>query len=135
MRSSALDPRSIDGIRSKLELGISGRAHVAISQAVWAELHTVGTGWRSASVSWRFGDSVSVTASAALTFIGGLAEGGAPIVATGFTGYVQDGQYKRIDSTDPWPIFFMDNVSQVDIELLAQNTFHTRAQAMALLWD
>jgi hypothetical protein len=76
-----------------------------------------------------------VTASAALTFIGGLAEGGAPIVATGFTGYVQDGQYKRIDSTDPWPIFFMDNVSQVDIELLAQNTFHTRAQAMALLWD
>jgi hypothetical protein len=51
-----------------------------------------------------------------------------------FTGYVQNGQYKRIAALGI-PVFFMDNVSQLDVELVAQNTIATSGQVMALLWD
>jgi hypothetical protein len=83
----------------------------------------------SASITWRFGRSVNVTATAALTGFGGDEPHAADI---GFTGYVQNGVHHELQPRAQ--ALFMDNVTEISIVLFCFDAW-ARGQATAYLWD
>jgi hypothetical protein len=105
---------------------------MAIYGAVWALL-AAGRAEEghaaSASVTWRFGRNVNITASAALTGFGGDEPHAADIR---FIGYESDGLYNELDPGAQ--AFFMDNVSRIDIQLFCFDAW-ARGQATGYVWD
>jgi hypothetical protein len=103
---------------------------VAIYDEGWAYL--VCDGDESHTINLRWNRPVNVKGQAALSGLGQDA-----ICAIGFSAYVQSGQYHTIGSMDRgnWmPVFFMDDVTQLDISARSLQGW-MRGGATLMLWD
>ena len=98
---------------------------MTIYDEAWAFAGTVGgSGPRSGSVTLRWSSPAKVRAQAAITSMGG-SEGNRGEI--GFSAYVQSGQYHTIGNdrfyTSWAPVFFMDDVTQLDIGARSDDGF------------
>ena len=100
---------------------------MGIYDKVWALLSTSGGDpyGASASATWRFPQGVNLTSQMAINGVGGASG------AIGVSSYVQAGQYYQANSP---AVFFMDNVTEVEITAWAVNGWLSGG-ACGYLWD
>jgi hypothetical protein len=101
---------------------------MGIYDKVWATLSTPGGSpyATSASFTWRWPQGVNLTSQIAMNGAGGASG------AIGVSSYVQSGQYQQVNP--PAAVFFMDNVTEVEISIWAANGWMS-GSACGYLWD
>ena len=107
---------------------------MAINNRWWLIVGTPGgSGGSSASVSWRFGGPLNITAQAAIGGFGGAD----PIGEIGFSAYVQDGAYHTLGDEvyGTWAhIFFGNGLTQLDVSARSYDAW-VSGSAIGFSWD